>query len=64
MVTVDLAYIKALLDDNWDILGWINKNHYPVHYAIGGGEVKNLPEDISDLIQNTLTQYSKDFPEV
>ena len=64
VVETDLAYIKGLLDDNWNVLGWINKDDKPVYFAIGGGEVKNLPLDISDLIQTTLTQYSKDFPDI
>lgn len=64
VVAIDLAYIKTLLDDNWDVLGWINKIQNPLRYAVGGGVVKNLPQEINDFIQTTLTEYSMDYPDI
>jgi hypothetical protein len=64
IVKTDLARIKTYLEDGWFILGWQNQgtvknSGHP--YAVGGGVVKNLPPDISNLIQSTLKQYAKTY---
>lgn len=57
----DLDYIKSLLDNGTDILGWINQVSKP-RYAVGGGVAGGLPPKIDTLIQTTLSQYAKDYP--
>ncbi len=64
IVKTDLARIKALLDDGWDILGWQNQETRddPVHpYAVGGG-VATVPAKVSEVIQATLIQFARDYP--
>lgn len=60
-VQEDLDYIKSLLDNGADVLGWINQDSKP-GYAVGGGVAGGLPPKIHTLIQTTLTQFSKDYP--
>lgn len=62
VVRNDLKHIKHLLDENWDILGWINQSSNP-RYAVGGGVVAALPKHIDDLIQNTLSQFAANYSE-
>lgn len=66
IVQEDLARIKAYLQSGWAILGWQNQGTvgdagHP--YAIGGGVVAKLDPKIDTLIQTTLMQFAKDYPE-
>lgn len=61
VVTEDLKRIKNLLDKNWDVLGWMNQDS-TTRYAVGGGVKKNLPTEIENLIQTTLTSFAKTYP--
>ena len=47
VVKDDLAQIKQMLENGWDILGW--QNQTTKKYAVGGG-IANLSHDISDKI--------------
>ncbi|MDD1416072.1 DUF2281 domain-containing protein [Dolichospermum sp. ST_con] len=62
VVKDDLAQIKQMLEDGWDILGWQNqttiKNKHK--YAVGGG-VATLPPDISHEIQSTLLSLASQY---
>ncbi len=59
VVESDLEYIKFLLDQGWDVLGWQNQSSIP-GYAIGGG-IATLPREINTLIQTTLAKYAIDY---
>jgi hypothetical protein len=54
----DLAQIKQMLENGWDILGWQNKT--TKKYAVGGG-VATLPPDISHEIQSTLLSLASQY---
>ena len=64
IVITDLYRIQIYLDAGWDVLGWQNQKTVgdPKHpYAVGGGVVASLPQAISDKIQDTLIDYSKNY---
>ena len=58
VVKDDLAQIKQMLENGWDILGW--QNQTTKKYAVGGG-IANLSHDISDKIQSTLLSLSSQY---
>ena len=60
VVQADLAHIKSLLENGWDVLGWINQKS-ELDYAVGGGVAGALPVKINDLIQTTLSNYAKQY---
>jgi hypothetical protein len=60
VVVQDLQNIKALLDANWCVHGWINQVSAP-HYAVGGGIAQLTPE-ISARIQKTLKEFANQYP--
>ena len=70
VVKEDLDRIQASLDAGWDILAWINQDSQP-EYAIGGGVAKGLdengnvrfPPELAKLVQKSLAEFSKDYPE-
>ena len=61
VIEADLKYIKTLLEQGWDVLGWVNQDTNP-DYAVGGGVARSLdqhnkpyfPKELSDLTQETL----------
>ena len=69
VITDDLAAIKALLEQGWVILGWINQVSAP-DYAVGGGIANSLdaqgmprfPKSLSDFVQMTLKGFSSNYP--
>lgn len=58
VVKDDLAQIKQMLENGWDILGW--QNQTTKKYAVGGG-IANLSHDISDKIQSTLLSLASQY---
>ncbi|WP_299684659.1 hypothetical protein [uncultured Dokdonia sp.] len=68
VVEADLKHIKSLLDQGWDVLGWVNQDTDP-EYAVGGGVAKSLdqygkpyfPKELSDLVQQTFKKYTADY---
>ena len=68
VIETDLKHIKNLLDQGWDVLGWVNQDTDP-EYAVGGGVAKSLdqygkpyfPKELSDLVQETLKKYATDY---
>ena len=60
LVAMDLEYIKDLLDDGIDILGWMNQDSTS-RYAVGGGIIAALPANIEHLIQSTLNDYHQGY---
>ena len=62
VVKDDLAQIKQMLENGWDILGWQNQTTIKSKnkYAVGGG-VATLSQDISDEIQSTLLSLASQY---
>jgi hypothetical protein len=62
VVKDDLAQIKQMLENGWDILGWQNQTTIKSQnkYAVGGG-ITNLSHDISDEIQSTLLSLASQY---
>lgn len=60
VVEQDLNAIKNLLEDNWDVLGWMNQDS-ATRYAVGGGIKKNFPVAIENLIQTSLKSFGKTY---
>lgn len=48
----DLKNIETLVRAGWCVLGWKNQTSSP-YFAVGGG-IANLPQPLSELIQNKL----------
>ncbi len=62
VVKDDLAQIKQMLKNGWDILGWQNQTTIKSKhkYAVGGG-VASLSHDISHEIQSTLLSLASQY---
>jgi hypothetical protein len=60
VVEQDLEAIHELLNAGWIIAAWVNQVSDP-DFAIGGG-IARLPNDLSDLIQQTLRKFCAEFP--
>ena len=62
VVKDDLAQIKQMLENGWDILGWQNQTTIKGKhkYAVGGG-VAILSDDISNEIQSTLLSLASQY---
>jgi hypothetical protein len=63
IVITDLDRIKIYLEGGWDILGWQNQstvNNHNHPYAVGGG-IAQLPQAVSDKIQETLIGYATQY---
>jgi hypothetical protein len=62
VVKDDLAQIKQMLENGWDILGWQNQTTIKSNnkYAVGGG-IAYLSHDISSEIQSTLISLASQY---
>lgn len=55
----DLNALEELLQNGWCIFGWMNQQTAP-QFAVGGG-IASLPNDLKELIQQTLTIFSETY---
>ena len=70
VVNEDLDRIKTLLDNGWDVLGWINESSNP-NYAVGGGVASSpdpnnpseirFPPILQAIVQQRLSQYAEQY---
>ncbi|WP_435578474.1 hypothetical protein [Gilvibacter sp.] len=61
----DLDRIKACLDGSSIVFGWINQETDPLYaHAIDSpsGVIAHFPDEIHNQVQNTLSQFAKDYP--
>lgn len=60
VVREDLGRIRDLLDEGWDVLGWMNQDSKP-DYAVGGGVAGPMPAPIRTEIQGTLRGFRERY---
>jgi hypothetical protein len=59
VIRSDLKSLEELLQNGWCIFGWMNQQTAP-QFAVGGG-IASLPNDLKELIQQTLTIFSETY---